>query len=172
MWTHIPGETQESVMQRLSARKGGAVNIVKLERDPNETAARSNQIFFSYVSRYVKSRDGMFNDAVFLMEGVDNVIFDKYAEPVGDGHNMWDLYAQLGERRGIIDYWAVHTLSGKHVAYTNIPKFCEFIHFSPCGSNLLTMDISGKDKEMNRCKVTASFYTMDFHNHTKCPVTP
>jgi len=159
-------------MQRLSARKGGKVSIVNLERDPNETAAISNQIFFSLVSRYVKSRDDKFNDAVFLMKGVDNVIRDEYDEPVGDGNNMWDLYAQLGEPRGIIHYWAVHTLSGNHVAYMNIPKYSEFVHFSPCGHKFVTMNISGKDKTLNSCKVTTSFYTMDTSVHTTRSVTP
>mmetsp|Transcript_253 Transcript_253/g.551 ORF Transcript_253/g.551 Transcript_253/m.551 type:complete len:107 (-) Transcript_253:623-943(-) len=70
MWIYVPGETQRSVMQRLGARKGGKIGVVKLERAQNDTAARSIQIFFSHVSRYLNSDDS-FDDAIFLMTGVD-----------------------------------------------------------------------------------------------------
>jgi len=146
-------------MQRLSARKDGKIDVVKLERAQNVSTIRSNQIFFSHVSRYLNSRD-TFNDAIFLMTGLDIAIRDDYDEPVGDG-NTWDLYAQLDEDRFTIHYWAMDSASGNHVAYTNIPKFSNFIHFSPCGNLFITMDISGRDTVPNSCEVNTSFYTVE-----------
>lgn len=105
------------------------------------------------------------------MTGVDIAILDEYDELVGNG--KWDLYAQLDENRFIIHYWAVHSATGNHVAYMHIPKFSNFIHFSPCGHKFVTMDIAGKDEEMNKCKVTTSFYTTDIignHQLDRCNV--
>jgi len=155
---HNVGETQRSVMQRLGARKGGKIGVVKLERAQNDTATRSIQIFFSHVSRYLNSDDS-FDDAIFLMTGVDIAIRDEYDESVGDG-NSWDLYAQLDEDRFTIHYWATNSASGNHVAYANIPKFSDFIHFSPCGNSFVTLDISSRDTGPNNCKVTTSFCTV------------
>ena len=63
----ILGETQESVLKRLSAREGSTVHTIQLEQAP--TAAESNQIFFSHVRSYLNSRD-TFNDTIFQMKGV------------------------------------------------------------------------------------------------------
>ena len=68
------------------------------------------------------------------------VVSDPYDQPVGDG-KLWDLYAQLGEDCFTINYWAVHSSSGNHAAWADIPKFSNFVHFSPCGHSFLTMDL-------------------------------
>ena len=73
------------------------------------------------------------------------MVRDPNGQPVGDG-NVWDLYAQLGEDRYTINYWAVHSISGNHVARTDIPKFSDFVHFSPCGHSFLIMDIKGRGR--------------------------
>mmetsp|Transcript_24532 Transcript_24532/g.37328 ORF Transcript_24532/g.37328 Transcript_24532/m.37328 type:complete len:179 (-) Transcript_24532:189-725(-) len=169
MWIHAPEESRESVMLRLSARNGGTVSIVKLGRSPNESAAKSIQVFFSYVSRYLKYQDH-FKDAVFLMQGVDIGVFDEYDRPVGNG--AWDIYAQLGEDRFSIHYWAVHngTRNGNHdaIAYTSIPKYSTFVHFSPCGQKFFTMDISDKAEIHNsRNKVPTRFYRTDIRGKRK-----
>jgi len=156
-------------MLRLSARNGGTVSIVKLERSPNESAAKSNQVFFSHVSRYLRYRDH-FKDVVFLMQGVDIGVSDEYDRPVGNG--AWDIYAQLGEGEDRFDihYWAVHkgTRNGNQdaIAYTSIPKYSTFVHFSPCGQKFLTMDISDK-VELHKFKVSTSFYRTDIRGKRK-----
>mmetsp|Transcript_44102 Transcript_44102/g.93883 ORF Transcript_44102/g.93883 Transcript_44102/m.93883 type:complete len:160 (+) Transcript_44102:42-521(+) len=145
MWIHVPGETQESVFERLSAGKCGAAGIegiIRLERNPADTTAKSLESFFAHVSSYFNSRDA-FDDAVFQMKDVGIGVLDENDQPVADG-NPWDLYAKLGEDRWHVNYWAVHTAHGNHVAWTNIPKMSRFIHFSPCGHKFVTMNIDGK----------------------------
>ena len=71
------------------------------------------------------------------------MVHDPNGQPIGD-ENVWDLYAQLGKDRYTINYWAVHSISRNHVAWGDIPKFSDFVHFSPCGHSFLTMDIRGR----------------------------
>eukprot|EP00584_Thalassiosira_punctigera_P009594 CAMPEP_0172547402 /NCGR_PEP_ID=MMETSP1067-20121228/16950_1 /TAXON_ID=265564 ORGANISM="Thalassiosira punctigera, Strain Tpunct2005C2" /NCGR_SAMPLE_ID=MMETSP1067 /ASSEMBLY_ACC=CAM_ASM_000444 /LENGTH=161 /DNA_ID=CAMNT_0013334487 /DNA_START=75 /DNA_END=560 /DNA_ORIENTATION=+ len=158
MWIYVPGETRESVFERLSARKRGAAvgSVIQLERNPADAAAKSLESFFARVSsHFMNSRDA-FDDNIFLMKDVGIGVLDENDRPVGDG-TPWDLYARLGEDRFTVHYWAVHAASGNHVAWASIPKMSRFVHFSTCGHKFVTMNIYDKgttpEEDLGGCNV-------------------